>query len=105
MYFIRIRYPALGFKRWAFHDFICRVIFHYVPALIADFVLTLLRKKCFMLKISLKVCRFKRQQLTCASALTHEGPAIIKYIFDSRSPSRHKHSFFIYQVSFKGIIP
>ena len=53
--FFSARYPQMGYKTWALHDQIYRVLFHYIPALLVDALLTLMRKKRFMMNTSLKV--------------------------------------------------
>lgn len=44
-------YPGGSFKNSALLDKLCRWIFHYLPALLIDSIMTLLRKQPFMLKV------------------------------------------------------
>ena len=49
------RYPGGSLKRHAFHDQICRLLFHSAPALVIDSVLMVLRRKTFMQKLIKKM--------------------------------------------------
>ena len=41
-------YPGGGFKSHVLHDRVCRFLFHYLPALVLDFILVLLWKPRFV---------------------------------------------------------
>ncbi len=50
-------YPGGSFKTSPAYDRVCRVIFHYIPAYIVDFVMMVLRKKPFMKSIVAKMTK------------------------------------------------
>jgi len=50
-----IWYPGCTFKKNAVYDRLCRYAFHYVPALIMDSILTIMRKPRYMIRMMKKM--------------------------------------------------
>ena len=50
-------YPGGSFKKWAFYDRLCRILFHYLPAVLIDACLTIVRKSRFMMRLSLRMTK------------------------------------------------
>merc|ERR1712012_1377858 len=50
-------YPGGSFKNVALYDRVCRYAFHYAPAYLVDFILFIMRKPRFLLKIVFKMTK------------------------------------------------